>query len=363
MTSYVKIAPPYLPYSVVVSDAARMTTFFLDNSGKPVDSMRNGGAVVDMVFQKDSILATNIGIMYPNNGRFGKADLFQLKGQKWSRSEKSLFADLQRPVQIIPEDLNGDGIKDYLICAFGYVTGALFWMEGDKNGQFVRRTLRPLPGATRAYITDWNRDGLPDICVLFAQGDEGIWLYTNKGGGKFDERRLLQFPPVYGSSYFELADFNRDGHPDIVYTCGDNADFSLVLKPYHGVYIFMNDGRNSFRQQYFFPMNGCYKAVARDFDGDGDLDLAAIAFFADYTTRPEEGFVYLENRGSFRFLPFTLPEAKKGRWLTMDAGDFDRDGKIDIVLGNFDLGPNLRKSKEDWSKAPPVLLLKNTSKK
>ncbi len=39
--------------------------------------------------------------------------------------------------------------------------------------------------------------------------------------------------------------------------------------------------------------------MARDFDGDGDLDLAVIAFFADYPKQPEEGFVYLENTGNF----------------------------------------------------------------
>jgi hypothetical protein len=147
-----------------------------------------------------------------------------------------------------------------------------------------------------------------------------------------------------------------------VYTCGDNADYSTVLKPYHGVYIYMNDGKNNFTQKYFFPINGCYKALARDFDGDGDLDLATIAFFADYTLQPEEGFVYLENTGNLTFQPYTVPEATRGRWLTMDAGDVDGDGLIDIVLGNFFMGPTIRKSKENWSKAPPFLVLKNTGK-
>ena len=51
---------------------------------------------------------------------------------------------------------------------------------------------------------------------------------------------------MYGSSYLELADMNNDGHLDILYTNGDNADYSYVLKKYHGLRIFINDGKNQF---------------------------------------------------------------------------------------------------------------------
>ena len=192
-----------------------------------------------------------------------------------------------------------------------------------------------------------------------AQGDEGIFLYHNKGHGQFEEERLLTFPPVYGSSYFELSDMNNDGFPDIVYTCGDNADYSLVFKPYHGVYIFLNDGHNHFKQSWFYPINGCYKAMARDFDGDGDLDLAVVAAFADFQHKPEEGFVYFEHTGVMDFKPHTALTAQYGRWMTMDAGDVDGDGRVDIVLGNFSLGPSLLKSATDWKKGPRFLLLRN----
>ena len=75
--------------------------------------------------------------------------------------------------------------------------------------------------------------------------------------------------------------------------------------------------------------------MPRDYDNDGDLDIAVISFFADYARQPEEGFVYLENKGNFKFQPYTISETSKGRWLTMDAGDLDGDGRVDIVLGNF----------------------------
>src|SRR5204863_4559545 len=140
---------------------------------------------------------------------------------------------------------------------------------------------------------------------------------------------------------FELDDFNNDGYKDILYTCGDNADYShTALKNYHGVYIFINDGKDNFTQQYFFPIHGCYKAIAKDFDNDGDLDIAAISFFPDEKNQPQEAFVYLENKGNsyfgnhFQFEPYSIKEFNAGKWLTMDAGDIDGDGDEDIVLGN-----------------------------
>ena len=87
-----------------------------------------------------------------------------------------------------------------------------------------------------------------------------------------------------------------------------------------------------------------------------------ISYFADYKRQPEEGFVYLENNGDLKFSPYSIPETQSGRWLTMDAGDLDGDGKIDIVLGNFILAPAVMKSRVDWRKGPPFLLLKNVGK-
>ena len=191
-----------------------------------------------------------------------------------------------------------------------------------------------MPGAIRAIVNDANGDGRPDIWVLMAQAEEGIYLFLNQGGGEFLANELLHFPPIYGSSYFEFADFNNDGHPDILYTCGDNADFTTgVLKPYHGVYIFLNDGKNHFEQKWFYPIHGCYKAMARDFDGDGDLDIAAISYFPDTQNQPQEGFVYLENEGNLQFNASSLPQNYAGKWLTMDAGDIDGDGDIDVLIG------------------------------
>ncbi|MEI9909258.1 MAG: VCBS repeat-containing protein [Bacteroidota bacterium] len=358
-----KIDTATSPYQLYLFDLASQYTFRYNSQLQLTDSVKSDATITDIDFHNNTMLACNINVINPTNGKFGKAQYLHSEANGRLRLDATaLFDSLARPVQITSCDLNNDKRTDYLVCEFGHLTGGLSWMENTRDNKYTHHFLRAEPGAIKAYIEDVNHDGLPDVWALFSQGDEGIFLFTNKGNGKFEQQQVLRFPAVYGSTWFEFADFNKDGLQDIVYTCGDNADYSMVLKPYHGVYIFLNEGNNHFKQEYFFPVNGCYKAMARDFDSDGDLDIATIAFFADYASQPDEGFVYLENEGNFEFKPFTIPEGKTGRWLTMDAGDLDGDGKTDIVLGNFSIRPSVIKPIVDWQKGPPFIVLKNISK-
>ena len=191
-----------------------------------------------------------------------------------------------------------------------------------------------MPGARKVENKDFEKDNKPDIIVLMAQAYEGISIFYNVGNGKFKERRVVDLPPVYGVSYFELADFNNDGHDDILLTTGDNWDLSSNRKTYHGIRIYLNDGKNKFKESWFYPFYGTSKAMVRDFDHDGHLDIAAISFYADLDN-PEESFIYLSGRGNLTFKSFSTPEAAHGKWLTMETGDFDQDGDVDIVLGSY----------------------------
>lgn len=345
---------------LVVSDAATRMTYFLDRDLHPVDSLITDGPLVDIEFHGGGeAIACNIGLMEPNDGAHGKLIRLRQGGDRWATDSTDLLTGLHRPTQVLTVDLNRDDKTDYLICEFGYMQGGLIWMENQGAGGYRKHVISSLPGALKAHLLDYDQDGDTDIMALFAQGEEGIFLFTNDGNGQFTTRELLRFPALYGSSHFEIADFNGDGLPDLLYTAGDNADYTSVLKPYHGVYIFLNQGADTFEQAYFYPIHGCYKAMARDFDQDGDLDLATVAYYADFAAQPEEGFVFLENEGGLHFTPYTIAELEMGRWISMEVGDIDQDGRLDIALGNFVQPSSFSNPAIDWAAAPPVVVLKN----
>src|SRR5690606_19308009 len=232
------------------------------------------------------------------------------------------------------------------------------------SGDWITHTLSATPGARKTVVRDFNADGKPDILALFAQGNERIVLYTNRGDFEFDETLLLQFAPVDGTSECGVVDFNNDGSFDLPVTNGDNADYSMIVKPYHGVTLYENDGKNGFAEKWSFPMPGASMAMARDFDSDGDMDIAAISFFPDYEKASDRGFLYFENQGDYNFTPHKAPSTTVGRWLVMEAADYDRDGDVDLVLGanNFQ---GLGAAEDDydyWMENKTALLfLENTS--
>jgi hypothetical protein len=295
------------------------------------DSLQLKSAPSKMEIEGDgSFQLLLMGIMDPNEQAVGK-----LASVKFDDGPATLVLDsLQRPVDFVKAHLNDDRFEDYVVCEFGNLTGALTIHEGLHGGRWRRHIIQNLSGARRVIVKDFDGNGMNDIMALMTQGDEKIILLYNQGSFQFRVTTLLRFNPAFGSSYFEIDDFNGDGKFDILYTNGDNADYSGILKPYHGVRLFLNSGTNEFKESWFYPLHGAAQTRTADFDKDGDLDIAAVSFFPEFKKQPEHGFVYLENTGS-GFKPYYTPLAAKGRWITLEISDIDNDQDIDIMLGSL----------------------------
>ena len=354
---------------ILASDATSQGLDFLDGFGRHLGSLPLGNIAVSLAETDQHWFIGAIGHFFPREEPAGQ--IFRVHRKATPLRPEPLVSGLPRVAHVAAGDLNGDGRTDLTLCAFGNYLGRLSWLEGRPDGGVTERVLLPEPGCLRCEIRDFNADGRPDLMVLQAQARESLLLFLNEGEGRFRRQVVYQRPPSWGHSGFEIADFNRDGLPDVLVTNGDNADFNTSPhKSYHGVRIYLNRGGLRWELAWTAPMPGAYRAVARDFDGDGDLDIAAVSFFADYATAPQEGFVFFENTSSaggreWSFKARTLRQGAIGRWISLEAGDLDGDGDEDLVLGSLIEMPTAvpEKLKGLWrEKGPSVLILRNQSK-
>lgn len=335
MATMVKIDASVKPARLYVFDAASSQLFLFDQDGLR-DSLKIDGILVDLDCHGNTLYGCSIGEqlqMGPDALKKGKV-LQILVGANGKLQPKATIAEgLARPVKVLSTETNSDGLPDFLVCEFGKLTGSLCLFESKGKG-WEKRILRAVPGAVTAELRKNGSTGLMDIWVLFAQGDESILKLSNQGKGQFREEQILRFPPAYGSSSFLLQDVNADGREDIVYTCGDNGDATRIFKPYHGIYVYLQDTAKKFQQSFFYPMDGCYKVVAGDFKGTGRIDLAAIGYFTN-PAKPNDWFAYFSNAGAGSFTAYAAPEGiSLETALTMDKGDLNGDGQPDIVIGN-----------------------------
>ena len=354
---------------IFVGEAGTNTLRVFDFKRRLKASLTLGSAPTDVISEKDRLLVLESGRLEPNDEPKGTLAQYDVARDGSLRFAKILIDSLFRPVFVRDFDFAGHGRKDFVICEFGNNRGrlALYRAEG---GTYRRQVLDATPGAIRFEILDLTGDGFPDIVALFAQADERITLFANDGTGDFSGARtvLARFPPVYGSMYFTMRDFNGDGKPDILYVNGDNWDYSRVLKPYHGIRILENDGHNNFPERYFFPVYGAAQAVVADFDRDGDLDIVTTSNFADSARHPERGIMYFENVGRYQFKPYAFSIARGNQWNVMTTADLDRDGWPDVLIGAMDLKDIARIQRRFQGPASeptvdPVLLFENRGSK
>lgn len=350
---------------IFVGEAGTNKLRILDWNRHLISSLTLASPPTDLIVEGEHVLVLESGILDPNDEPKGSLVQYDFPGADSLRFSKILIDSLIRPVSVQQFDFDQDGVNEFLICEFGDNRGRLALYKYD-GSHYKRQVLDPSPGAIHFEIRDLTGDGAPDIVALFAQGNERIVLFENDGKGHFSGRQriLARFPPVYGSMYFSMHDFNGDGKLDILYVNGDNYDYSRILKPYHGIRILENDGRNNFHERFFFPVYGAARAEVADFDNDGDLDILTTSNFADFERHPERGIMFFENTGRYQFRPYAFTIASDNQWNLTAIGDLNKDGWPDVIIGAMDLG-NVAKLQRSFTREKleppkdPVLFFEN----
>ena len=273
----------------------------------------------------------SMGSMGPRYSLFG-----QVKRLNWDGEWSTIIDSLVRPIDMIYHDLDQDDNREILISVFGspldtIPTGGLF-VQNDEIGPGDQALLSS-PGVTKIRVVDMDSDGLDDILVLIAQGDERLVLLRNRGNMQFDAEVLLRFHPVFGSNDFDIRDMNGDGQPEILLVNGDNADYSQVFKPYHGLRVFEKDSEGEFQEVFFYHINGASKIHLTGLNNDPLTDIIVEAIYPDLFSYPYEQLTAFVNIEHLDFKPMILSEQPLNNMLRCAICDIDQNGEKELYIG------------------------------
>ena len=265
----------------------------------------------------------------------GLLDLFVVNYLQWTYADKPLCVIENTPEYCHPRFYKGQPSQ-------------LFLNQGDGTFKDVSKEwgIRANVGKGMGVgMADFDLDGKPDLFVT--NDSEYNFLYHNLGN-KFEEVAFQANVALPEEGVFisgmglDFRDFNNDGYPDIAFVALNKQTFPL----------FENTGKGDFKElqssrgieQQSMDMAG-FGAALYDFDNDGYKDLFVSRGHVSATHPPgatvkQPNTVFRNLGPSGKWQPLTeeagFVPATAARHRGCALGDFDGDGRVDIVVTSMD---------------------------
>lgn len=256
--------------------------------------------------------------------------------------------------QTLMGDFNGDGRTDMLFSNTNLGNTPVLYANGDGTWKEVvgspltglnccLNTKLGLPNDLKTSVQlegDFSGDGRQDIVAVvsgpnLAGGAHSAVLYLHRSAGEGAWNSTLR-QLDFGSAFFEkmrinVGDFDGDGRADLLFRSDGAGEF----------YVMFSNGDGTWRKVKSIAPAGTNDWINNkdstvqvgDYNGDGKHDLAISR--KGFTTKP---IFFSKGDGTWATTNTATPDwANNGETGTL--GDFNGDGKTDIIFGGRSNGP------------------------
>jgi len=226
-------------------------------------------------------------------------------------------------------DLNSDGYPDVIFSIYKnptHKTNSYIYWGSSKGFSSGNRAGLPTMGASGSSVADLDRDGYLDI--VFSNGTDGdkyqvdSYVYWGSVGG-FSASKRTELPTSHtGTS--SVADLDRDGYLDIVFSNLQGDKASQIVNSY--IYWGSSKGFSS-GDRAELPTLGAMGSTVADLNKDGLLDVA-FSNWTGSTSYIYRGTAKGFSSGERAELPTLMAQS-------VSVGDINGDGHLDIVFSNY----------------------------
>jgi FG-GAP-like repeat len=229
-------------------------------------------------------------------------------------------------------DLNDDGYPDLVLANLAsrdptHNPGSyIYW--GDKNGYSpLRRTsLDTDMGGWSSCVADFNRDGFLDVLFTQLKSGTNLIFYGTQGGSGHELRKAFRDSEAGDARTAAVGDLNRDGYLDII--------IPYVNSPWVDIFWGAADGDYGPERMTRLPSMATVSVEIADLNQDGWLDLVLCNFWDTETLSHQiNSYIYWGSPNGYS--PFNRQELPNGAAHDASVADVNNDGYLDVVFSNY----------------------------